>query len=188
MRIAIPISVLGAVLFAGRASAFRPHESGALLANPLFAKSIPVRESNTSYDPYDPRNCNGVDWDDTRVLTVARVTAKPRVNFIKSPYDDDFKAAWCPAFDAACRSSSYLVAGDHVLVGRTQGDFTCVSYQSASPKRQIFTSGWLPSSALTRVAPLTSPETSDWIGTWHSRTARSRSSAAGLAGGCRSTA
>ena len=141
MRIVIPIFVLGSVLFAGPASAFPPHESGALLANPPFAKSIPVRESNTSYDPYDPRNCNGVDWDDTRILTVAKVTAKPHVNFIKSPYDDDFKATGCPAADAACRKSSYLVTGDHVLAGRTQGDFTCVSYQSASSKRQIFTSG-----------------------------------------------
>jgi len=166
MRVAIGFFVLGAVLFAGPAAAFRPYESGALFANPPFAKPTPVRDSNPPYDPYDPGNCNGVDWDDTRVLTVAKVTAKPRVNFIKSPYDDDFKAAGCPAADAACRKSSYLVTGDHVLVGRTQGDFTCVSYQSFSSKRQIFTSGWLPSAALTRVAPLAAPQMSDWIGTW----------------------
>jgi hypothetical protein len=40
---------------------------------------------------------NGVDWDDKRALIVAKVTAQPRVNFIKSPYDDDFKAEGCPA-------------------------------------------------------------------------------------------
>jgi hypothetical protein len=54
-------------------------------------------ESALAYDAYDPNNCNGVDWDDKRALIVAKVAAQPRVDFIKSPYDDDFKAEDCPA-------------------------------------------------------------------------------------------
>ena len=50
-----------------------------------------------AYDAYDPNNCNGVDWDDQRALAVSKVSASERVNFIKSPYDNDFKAATCPA-------------------------------------------------------------------------------------------
>ena len=46
----------------------------------------------SAYDANDPSNCNGVDWDETRILAVSKVIADPRVNFIKSPYDDDFKA------------------------------------------------------------------------------------------------
>jgi hypothetical protein len=53
----------------------------------LFA--ILTTGSASAYDPYNPRNCNGFDWDDKRALVVQQVTAKPRVNFIKSPYDDD---------------------------------------------------------------------------------------------------
>ncbi len=45
----------------------------------------------SAYEPYDPANCTGADWDDKRALVVSKVTAKPRVNFVKSPYDDDFK-------------------------------------------------------------------------------------------------
>ena len=62
--------------------------------------------------------------------------AAPRVNFIKSPYDDDFKAESCPATDA-CRKKSYLVTGDLVLTGKTRGEFTCVAYQSPPSKKSI---------------------------------------------------
>jgi len=98
-------------------------------------------------------------------LTVSKVTARPRINFIKSPYDD-FTAAACPAATKACRKKSYLVTDDLVLVGRTRGDFTCVSYQSPLAKNHVSANGWLPSAALVPVAPLPSPKPSDWIGTW----------------------
>jgi hypothetical protein len=140
MRAAVAGLLLGAVLFAGSASA---------------------------YDADDPANCNGAGSDDNLVLVVSKITAEPRVNFVKSPYDDDFKAESCPAATTACRRNSYLVPGDLVLVGKTRGPFTCVSYQSPLAKKQIWANGWLPSAALTPVAPMPSPKASDWIGTWY---------------------
>jgi len=139
MRAGVILSILGAMLLATSASA---------------------------YDADDPANCNGADWDAEHALIVSKVAASPRVNFVKSPYDDDFKAENCPAATDACRKKSYLVTGDLVLTGRTRGDFTCVSYQSPQAKRQIWTSGWLPGAALKPVAPIAAPEISDWIGTW----------------------
>jgi hypothetical protein len=68
---------------------------GAVLARPASA-----------YDAYDPANCNGAGSDDQRALTVSKVTAQPRVNFVKSPYDDDFTAAACPVATAACRKNA----------------------------------------------------------------------------------
>lgn len=133
----------------------------------LLLSAVLIAGSASAYDAYDSNNCNGVDWDDKRALVVSKVTAHPRVNFIKSPYDDDFKATAYPAATAVCRKKSYLVMGDLVLVGKTQGDFNCVVYQSPLAKRQIWTRGWLPSAALTPVAPMASPKTSDWIGTWY---------------------
>jgi hypothetical protein len=120
----------------------------------------------SAYDAEDPHNCNGVDWDDKRALVVAQVTAQPRVNFIKSPYDDDFKADACPAATDACRKKSYLVTGDLVLLGRTLGDFTCVTYQSPQARKQVWTAGWLPRGALAPVKPMASPRMTDWTGTW----------------------
>jgi hypothetical protein len=129
--------------------------------------SAALARSASAYDADDPANCNGAGWDDKLALTVSKVTAQPRVNFIKSPYDDDFTAAACPAATKACRKKSYLVTGDLVLVGKTQGDFTCVSYQSPLAKKHIWAAGWMPGAALTPVTPMPSPTTSDWIGTWH---------------------
>ena len=133
----------------------------------LFLNAVLFAGSASAYDAYDPNNCNGVDWDDKRALVVSKVTASARVNFIKSPYDDDFTAAACPAATDACRKKSYLVTGDLVLVGKTQGDFTCASYQSPLAKKQIWTTGWLPGAALASVAPMPSPKTADWVGTWY---------------------
>src|SRR5262245_56566980 len=139
MRIGVVLLILGAVLFA---------------------------ESATAYDALDPNNCNGAEWDDTLNPIVSRVSAQPRVNCIKSPYDDDFRAETCPAATIACRKNSYLVTGDLVLVGRTRGEFACVTYQSRRDKKPIFTTGWLPSSALTPVPPTPAPQIKDWIGVW----------------------
>jgi hypothetical protein len=122
--------------------------------------------SASAYEATDPANCIGADWDDSIALVVSKVIAAPRVNFIKSPYDDDFKAETCPAATDACRKNSYLVTGDLVLTGRTRGDFTCVSYQSPTAKKQTWTLGWLPSASLTPVAPMAAPKMEDWIGTW----------------------
>jgi hypothetical protein len=127
--------------------------------------SVVLSRQASAYDANDPANCNGAEWDEL-ALTVSKVTAEPRVNFIKSPYDDDFTAAACPAATKVCQKKSYLVAGDLVLVGRTRGEFTCVSYQSPLAKDYGWANGWLPSAALTPVAPMPSPKTSDWIGTW----------------------
>lgn len=132
----------------------------------LALSAIVCSTSASAYDAYDPNNCNGVRWNDEQALTVAKVTARPRVNFVKSPYDDDFKAESCPAATDACRKTSYLITDDIVLVGPTQRDFTCVVYRSPVAKKQVWTQGWVPSSALAPVTPMPSPKPSDWIGSW----------------------
>jgi hypothetical protein len=88
------------------------------------------------------------------------------VNFVKSPYDDDFQAAQCPSAAPACRKRSYLVTGDLVFTGRSAGGFTCVSFQSPTATTMRWTSGWLPTAALTPVARRTGTRDADWLGTW----------------------
>lgn len=132
----------------------------------LLLGAVVIAGSASAYDAYDPNNCNGVDWNDKRALVVSQVIARPRINFIKSPYDDDFNARTCPASTETCRKKSYLVPGDLVLAGKTQGAFTCVAYQSPLARKQIWANGWVPSSAVTPVNPMPSPAMSDWTGTW----------------------
>jgi hypothetical protein len=132
----------------------------ALLASALSATTA------SAYDALDPANCIGVDWSDKQTQVVSKIAGAPRVSFIKSPYDDDFKAESCPAATDACRKKSYLVNGDLVLTGRTKGEFTCVSYQSPTAKQRGWARGWMPTAALEPVAPLAAPKQTDWIGTW----------------------
>ena len=61
---------------------------------------------------------------------------------------------------------AFLVPGDVVLTGRTQGTFTCVAYQSFHTRKQNWTTGWLPTVSLMPVEPMSSPKTADWIGSW----------------------
>jgi hypothetical protein len=149
-----------------------------VLATMIFA------DPASAYDANDPANCIRPDWDDAKPLTVAKVIARPRVNFVKSPYDDDFKADTCPAATAACRSNAYLVTGDLVLVGQTRGAFTCVSYQTRSRSKKLpgWTRGWLPSATLTPVAPAAAPAPSDWLGNWDQRYAGIEIKPGGLGG------
>jgi hypothetical protein len=132
----------------------------------LLLGAVACFGSASAYDPYDLNNCNGAGWVDEHAMVVAMVMARPRVNFIKSPYDDDFKAEGCPAAADACRKKSYLVTGDLVLLGDKRGEFTCISYELPSAKKQSWSHGWLPTAALAPVAPMPAPKASDWVGTW----------------------
>src|SRR5262249_25621027 len=133
---------------------------GLWLGAALFATSA------AAYDADDPKNCNGVDWDDKRRLVVSKVTSTPRGNFIKSPNAHAFRALPCPAHTDACPRKAYLVTGDVVLTGKTRETFTCVTYQSPQAKKQFWTTGWLPSTALAPIAPMSPVKTSDWTGEW----------------------
>jgi hypothetical protein len=108
-----------------------------------------------------PGDCLGVGFDVQHPITIAKVIAdRPQVHFIKSAADD----AGCPADREACLASSYLIPGDLVLVDKTHGAFSCVSYQSAADRTQRWTVGWLPSATMTPIMPTSAPALADWIG------------------------
>jgi hypothetical protein len=110
-----------------------------------------------------PGDCAGIDFDVGHPAAIAKLAAdKPRVNFIKSSWED----AACPADSESCRQQLYLVPGDMVLVARTDAAYACVSYQSASDPKQRSTNGWLPAASLTPVTPAPAPAQADWQGAW----------------------
>lgn len=152
---------------AGLNSSARKEAPMRLLTSVIVIASFFILEPALAYDPYDLNNCNGVAWDDTNAVTAAKIVTRPRVNFVKSPYDDNFKAEGCPAPTAACQKRSFLVYGDIVLTGRSQRDFTCIDYVLPLSKKRIWATGWLPTRALEKLRPAPAPKASDWIGTWH---------------------
>jgi hypothetical protein len=126
-----------------------------LVAMPLIATSASAEET--------PGDCLGIGFDVTHPVTIAKIIAdRPQVHFVKNTSD----AAACPAEREGCEQPSYLVPGDLLLVGKSRGAFSCVSYQSAADRRQNWTVGWLPSASLTPVQSARAPRTADWIGRW----------------------
>ena len=137
-----------------RFSGARRHAIVALLT-PLIATSAPAEEN--------AGNCLGIGFDVTHPVTIAKIIAdRPQVHFVKNASDD----AACPAERDACMQANALIPGDLVLVGKTRGAYSCVSYQSAADRTQHWTVGWLPSTSLTPVQPARAPATGDWIGRW----------------------
>ncbi len=111
----------------------------------------------------NPGDCLGIGFDVTHPVPIAKIIAdRPQVHFVKNASDD----AACPAEREGCEQPNYLVPGDLLLVGKTRGAYSCVSYQSAADRTQRWTVGWLPSASLTPVQPARAPQMADWIGRW----------------------
>ncbi len=111
----------------------------------------------------DQADCLGVDFVVQHPVTIAKIIAdKPHTFFVKNVSDD----ASCPADNDACLAKAYLVPGDLVLVGKTHGAYTCVSYQSAADRKQNWTNGWISAAAMTPVMPASASMPSDWVGGW----------------------
>ncbi len=124
---------------------------------PLLA-TLAAAEGNEN-----PGDCLGVGFDVQHPVTIAKIIAdRPQVHFVKNASDD----AACPAERDACARSDYLIPGDLLLVGKSHGAYSCVSYQSATDRTQRWTVGWLPSASLTPVQPARAPAPADWIGHW----------------------
>jgi hypothetical protein len=110
-----------------------------------------------------PGDCFGVGFDVQHPVTIAKIIAdRPQVHFVKNTSDDSA----CPAERESCVQSGYLAPGDLLLVGKTRGAYSCVSYQSATDRTQNWTVGWLPSASLTPVQPAHTLAAADWIGRW----------------------
>ena len=125
-----------------RFSGARRYSIAVALLLPLIA-TLAAAEDNAG-------NCLGIGFEVTHPVTIAKIIAdRPQVHFIKSALDD----AACPAEGDTCAQPSYLIPGDLVLVGKTRGAYSCVSYQSAADRPQLWTVGWLPSTSLTPVQP-----------------------------------
>lgn len=102
-------------------------------------------------------------------LRLAQVRADVKRLFIVSQDTSGDGTGPCPDASERCRSHSYLVGGDVVvLTGPTKGDFACYVY--TDPKTgYTFNDGYLP---LRQLQPLQSLGlvAADWSGTWVRRT------------------
>ena len=75
-------------------------------------------------------------------------------------YDDNRD---CPN-DKNCRTKSYVVPGDKLIVSRSFGEWACSWYQ---PKKGSETVGWIASEKLEFIESNRNPETIEWLGKWN---------------------
>jgi hypothetical protein len=67
----------------------------------------------------------------------------------------------CPQKGASCQGKAYVLPGDRLLLGKTQGEWTCAWYQGTSRE----TVGWVRSRDLAVLAA-SDPAPADWSGEW----------------------
>ena len=130
-------------------------------ASPVAAGLFVVFASSFAAADQGPGDCLGVGFDVQHPVAIAKIIAdEPQVHFVKDASDN----AVCPGRQLP--RLAYLVPGDLMLVGKTRGAYSCVSYQSAVDRKQYSTVGWVRSTSLTPVLPTPSPSRADWIGAW----------------------
>jgi hypothetical protein len=152
----------GKALVLFRVSARRSRRPGARRCAILAGLFLPLFAVGAAAEDHSG-DCFGVGFDVQHPVTIAKIIAdRPQVHFVKNTADD----AACPAERESCTQPGYLAPGDLLLVGKTRGAYSCVSYQSAADRMQNWTVGWLPSASLTPVQPAHTLAAVDWIGRW----------------------
>lgn len=93
-------------------------------------------------------------------FTLARIKHGARVSFYRGD-----ETPGCPALTARCRLRAYLVAGDLVLIGTSNGALVEAGFATGSGRVTI---GWLPAGAIERIPTPSTVTSSDWLGSWSS--------------------
>jgi len=101
----------------------------------------------SAYDAYDPANCNGADFDDKACLHRVEGDGPAARQLRQEPLRRRFYGRSLPGGDKACRKKVLSRNRRPRAVGRTQGDFTCVSLPVTAGEKADWANGWLPSAA-----------------------------------------
>lgn len=129
--------------------------SGAALLSALVLVACAARADDSNI-------CFGVSEEsDSAIIRVARVIGSGRAGFVESATTAADKAT-CPSANAACKTSSYVLPGDLLLVEDAPGDYACATFQT--PKGGGH-GGWLPKARLEMKTP-PQPKLIDWAGKW----------------------
>lgn len=99
-------------------------------------------------------------WGDINLRNAqAAVVTPARQHFVKHADATNH----CPSDGKECQTKAYLIKGDTVVTGTTEGDYVCSGYITARGDMLL---EWLPAASL-EAAPADQQKPTDWIGKWH---------------------
>lgn len=123
----------------------------------IFLTALIVSAQVETGDDGNPVNwCrNGLFPKSSENFRIAKITAakNEKVFFYNDENED------CPK-NANCKTKSYVIPNDEVIVSRNYGDFACAWFQ---PKKGSETVGWI---ALEKLKFVDNNQTLPWIGDW----------------------
>lgn len=107
----------------------------------------------------NPANwCRNGLFPSLETFNLANVTGDRRTRTYFFSDDDD-----CPSRAAKCKTRSYLIAGDQVLVSRRYGAWICAWYQPRKGDEKV---GWLLADRLDISPQADPPALESWLGLW----------------------
>ena len=99
--------------------------------------------------------CRNGDFPSSQApFGLAQVTGAARLYFLE---DSD----GCPNAEARCRQRAYVVTGNTLITGRSQGDYVCAFF----PNRVGGSAGWVPGARLA-ATPVPAAGLPAWVGMW----------------------
>src|SRR5687767_10564657 len=99
------------------------------------------------------QTCDSLDFTEGEGLSLLAATVRKDAGRRVFFFSDDGSCPEGPA--AKCRTKSYLVPDDDVVVAKRRGGFACVWYQRSAEEEYFI--GWLPEAALEEDVPPPAP-------------------------------
>ena len=120
----------------------------------LILSLISCGASAEAIQPYSCRNGYFPEKQDALALYRVTGTQAQKLYF----YNDD---EGCPDDESRCRSKSYVIPGDELLINQRVGNWACAWFNGKSHE----TVGWVKTDQLTPL-PKETLGTSSWVGRW----------------------
>lgn len=114
----------------------------------------PLQTQAVEIPTYSCRNGLFASHSADHHFQLGRIQGKDRAYF----YQD---SEGCPT-GKNCKSSSYVIPGDRVIINQIQTDWACVWYQGVKSE----TVGWVPRAQIKLDPPTRIPQYTEWLGHW----------------------
>lgn len=118
---------------------------------------VAVTAVNVHASDIQPYSCrNGLFPSEQESLRLAKVSDNVKKLYF---YDDGVN---CPKNETICKTKTYVVSGDKLIVNKVSGEFACAWYNGKKTEAV----GLVKNSSLQYLPASKPPDSSEWVGKW----------------------